>query len=122
MTDIGYVTDLILTNSNGTTTKLSVAPALQPVKIESCCVILVSPDNERYVFPQKSFAALSCGALRPSGYAKIRNTHNLTARLGASRRSGGTNPKDQRDLLTIHSCQSDLTHLGTIFRNWGPYE
>lgn len=34
---------LILTSSNGTTTKLSVAPALHPVKIESCCVILDSP-------------------------------------------------------------------------------
>jgi hypothetical protein len=58
---VGEVDDqtyLILTSSKGTTTKLSVAPALQPVKIDSCCVILVSPDRERYVLPQKSFAAL----------------------------------------------------------------
>lgn len=50
---------LILTSSNGTTTKDSVAPALHPVRIESCCVILLSPDIPMNVFPQKSLAALS---------------------------------------------------------------
>jgi len=50
---------LILTSSNGTTTKLSVAPALQPVMMESCLVISGSPDSVLNVFPQKSFAALS---------------------------------------------------------------
>lgn len=36
-------TYLIFTSSNGTTTKLSVAPALQPVRMERDCVILASP-------------------------------------------------------------------------------
>jgi hypothetical protein len=49
---------LILTSSNGTTTKLSVAPALQPVMMASCLVISASPDSDLNVFPQKSFAAL----------------------------------------------------------------
>lgn len=50
---------LILTSSKGTTTKLSVAPALQPVMMDSCRVISVSPDNFLKVVPQKSFAALN---------------------------------------------------------------
>lgn len=52
------MTYLILTSSNGTTTKLSVAPALQPVTMESCLVISGSPVRVLKVFPQKSFAAL----------------------------------------------------------------
>ena len=49
---------LILTSSKGTTTKLSVAPALEPVRMASSWFILVCPVSCMYVFPQKSFAAL----------------------------------------------------------------
>lgn len=35
------------------------APALQPVTMESCLVISASPDQVLNVFPQKSFAALT---------------------------------------------------------------
>lgn len=41
------------------TTKLSVAPAAQPVAIDSSWVILVDPVADKIVFPQKSFAALA---------------------------------------------------------------
>ena len=71
-------THLILTSSNGTTTKDSVAlktaqkiqrhgdlrrrydpyPAAQPVTMESCWFIFFSPESPRKVLPQKSLAAL----------------------------------------------------------------
>ena len=51
-------THLILTSSNGTTTKLSVAPALDPVRIASSCVIFFCPVSFRYVLPHQSLAAL----------------------------------------------------------------
>ena len=62
-TRTGGETYLILTSSNGTTTKLSVAPALQPVMIESFLVISASPVMVLNVFPQKSFAALRVGVI-----------------------------------------------------------
>ena len=52
------VTYLILTSSNGTTTKLSVAPALEPVRMAISWFIFVCPESPKKVFPQKSFAAL----------------------------------------------------------------
>jgi hypothetical protein len=54
----GKSTYLIFTSSNGTTTKLSVAPAAQPVYIEIDWFIFFSPDKDKNVLPQKSFAAL----------------------------------------------------------------
>lgn len=46
---------------------LTVAPALHPVRIDSCCVIFFSPDSSRYVLPQKSLAALVHRALDAVG-------------------------------------------------------
>ena len=57
-------THLILTSSNGTTTKLSVAPAAHPVAIASGWSIFFRPVSARNCLPQKSFAALrrdGCG-------------------------------------------------------------
>jgi len=41
-----------------TITGHAVAPALQPVMIDKLWVILDSPDQPKYLFPQKSLAAL----------------------------------------------------------------
>ena len=54
----GKMTYLILTNSNGTTTKLSVAPAAHPVYIETDWLIFFSPVKDKNFLPQNSFAAL----------------------------------------------------------------
>ena len=86
---------LILTSSNGTTTKLSVPPALQPVKIDSFCVISFSPVSLLYVFPQKSFAALEEDCCQCSGFIAFINFYNLVARLGASSNRGGTRPESR---------------------------
>lgn len=94
---------LILTSSNGTTTKLSVAPALQPVMIESCLVISASPARVLNVFPQKSFDALSRDHYVRLQHKAVKDTHNFVARLGASRSNGGTRPFDSKFGQTSHS-------------------
>ena len=76
----------------------TVAPALQPVNNDKDCVIFVSPVNFMYVFPQKSFAALTHSE-PPPHTRRSRHTHNFVARLGASMRSGGTRPRYRRPTL-----------------------
>jgi hypothetical protein len=71
-----------LTSSKGTTTKLSVAPAEQPVRIDSGWSIFVRPDRRCHVLPQKSFDALH-GFVQPPRPARAAVTHNLVARCKA---------------------------------------
>jgi hypothetical protein len=71
------------------TTKLSVAPAEQPVRKDRLWFISFWLNNSLYVFDQKSFAAL-CDDKKLKRASHT--TYNLTARFGASRRSGGPRP------------------------------
>lgn len=68
-------------------------PAAQPVMMESCWFIFVSPDSLRKVLPQKSFEALQRG--QPQSTKRKRNpeAYNFVARLGASSNKGGTRPE-----------------------------
>jgi hypothetical protein len=75
--------------------KLTVAPALQPVRTDNPWVIFVSPESPRYVLPQKSLEALSKhGGLIELNWSLSKDaTYNLTARFGASRSKGGRSPR-----------------------------
>ena len=69
-------TYLILTSSNGTTTKLSVAPAAHPVATASDWFIFFCTESARNCLQQKSLAALyagECGLINAAGRSRTQD-------------------------------------------------
>ena len=108
---------MIFTSSNGTTTKLSVAPAAHPVAIASCCVIFFSPESARNCLPQKSFAAL-CGRARVR--VRVRVAHEVARRVRVRREvlaAGGGHAEAARVLArVVHGRVAVALRLGKTGR------